>query len=669
MSDLYEEGRKYLDLDNYAKAFEIFEQGDKEGDIYCSFDLANQLINGKGVKKDEKRANEIFARVFPILEVLAKKGELIAQEKVAIAYCRGYGIETCYEKGIPLLEKLANQGNYNAQFNLACMYHFGEGLEQSDTKAFEWMIKVAMQGYPTAQALVGFDYYYGEGVEQCYEKAVEWFKKASDRGNIIAQNRLGECFEFGIGVEKNEKKAFKLFLKSAEQGLPRAQVNLGYAYRFGSGVEKSQEKAFEWIEKASKNGESLAQYYLSTMYYYGEGVEKDYKKADYWLMKSANGGCKYAQSYLGELYYRGERIDQSYEKAIEWFTKAGERKNPVKEALYYLGDCYHNGLGVQADFKKAKQYYEKAESLGYNCGYALDMVKIDLKEFNEKTCMESYANEILSLGLHGVERKQKIENDLKEEFGDNWFKLKKEAQKALISGIFSYLNFYELGEEVYKDMDFTPSITAMSKALEITLGEYFFKVYIEYLKKKKIPVSAFDSKSCILKVERDDNGVEISREYRNENEINNFSLGAFYYIIDSRFDTIDFNNEDEAENSALSERSVSYRKRYRYIGEGEQKIRIRGERTLNKHIVDYADYIFSNEAFNDINREKEIVNYLIDLSTDVHVIKQQRNPAAHGETMTCKHAEICGDYLIKTRKVIFNFLDKLKGRFYTFYNL
>ena len=94
-------------------------------------------------------------------------------------------------------------------------------------------------------------------------------------------------------------------------------------------------------------------------------------------------------------------------------------------------------------------------------------------------------------------------------------------------------------------MDFTPSITAMSKALEITLGEYFFKVYIEYLKKKKIPVSAFDSKSCILKVERDDNGVEISREYRNENEINNFSLGAFYYIIDSRFDTIDFNNETQ----------------------------------------------------------------------------------------------------------------------------
>jgi TPR repeat protein len=92
------EDRNYVGKDNERKAFEIFEQGDKEGDIYCSFSLANQLISGKGVKKDEKRANEIFARVFPMLDELAKKGETRAQMPVAIAYVHGYGVKQDYKK-------------------------------------------------------------------------------------------------------------------------------------------------------------------------------------------------------------------------------------------------------------------------------------------------------------------------------------------------------------------------------------------------------------------------------------------------------------------------------------------------------------------------------------------------------------------------------------------
>ena len=112
-----------------------------------------------------------------------------------------------------------------------------------------------------------------------------------------------------------------------------------------------------------------------------------------------------------------------------------------------------------------------------------------------------------------------------------------------------------------------------------------------------------------------------------------------------------------------SERSVPYRKKYGYVKEGEKSVKKEGERTLNKHIAEYADLIFTEEAFSSANREKEIVNYLVDLSTDVFVIKQQRNPAAHGETMSCKHAEICGDYLIKGRKVIYNILSKIKDEY------
>lgn len=55
-----------------------------------------------------------------------------------------------------------------------------------------------------------------------------------------------------------------------------------------------------------------------------------------------------------------------------------------------------------------------------------------------------------------------------------------------------------------------------------------------------------------------------------------------------------------------------------------------------------------------------MVNYIIDLATDVKDIKKIRNPAAHSDTMTCAHAEVCGDYLIKVRKLICNILSKIK---------
>ena len=91
---------------------------------------------------------------------------------------------------------------------------------------------------------------------------------------------------------------------------------------------------------------------------------------------------------------------------------------------------------------------------------------------------------------------------------------------------------------------------------------------------------------------------------------------------------------------------------------------MKGERTISRYIADYANLIFSDEAFSEVNRERDIVNYLIDLANEVHVVKKQRNPAAHGTTMSCEHAEVCGDYLIKVRKLIYGFLSKIKKKYW-----
>ena len=70
--------------------------------------------------------------------------------------------------------------------------------------------------------------------------------------------------------------------------------------------------------------------------------------------------------------------------------------------------------------QKAKKYYEKAIELGYNCEYALDMVKIDLGDYRKVAEMEKYAKSLNKLNLSGELLKTRINNDLEKDFGESW---------------------------------------------------------------------------------------------------------------------------------------------------------------------------------------------------------------------------------------------------------
>lgn len=211
-------------------------------------------------------------------------------------------------------------------------------------------------------------------------------------------------------------------------------------------------------------------------------------------------------------------------------------------------------------------------------------------------------------------------------------------QIALISRVFSYINFYSLGKKIYKSLDFTPRITAMAKALETELAEFFFKHYLTFLKKKGASPTESSENQCFINVTQD--GEEEIYSFAKNDETYRFSLGSLWYIIEVK-------TELPTDIESVG-RSTSYRKQGR------------GITTISKYVIEFANELFRDDAFSENNREKEIVNYLIDLATDVKDIKKIRNPAAHSDTMTCAHAEVCGDYLIKVRKLICNILSKIK---------
>ena len=81
---------------------------------------------------------------------------------------------------------------------------------------------------------------------------------------------------------------------------------------------------------------------------------------------------------------------------------------------------------------------------------------------------------------------------------------------------------------------------------------------------------------------------------------------------------------------------------------------------IDRTIHDYLKSIFKSEMFASSNLECEITDYMISVYQEVKSIADSlRNPAAHSEIMKCKRAEVCGNYLIKVKKLLIHFLEKI----------
>ena len=82
---------------------------------------------------------------------------------------------------------------------------------------------------------------------------------------------------------------------------------------------------------------------------------------------------------------------------------------------------------------------------------------------------------------------------------------------------------------------------------------------------------------------------------------------------------------------------------------------------IDRTMYDYIKSIFRSEVFASSNLECEITDYMISIYQEVKSIADLlQNPAAHSEIMKCKRAEVCGNYLIKVKKLLIHFLEKIE---------
>ncbi|RHZ79856.1 hypothetical protein Glove_140g79 [Diversispora epigaea] len=225
---------------------------------FNTISLANMYLDGLGVKKDAKKAFQIYNN-------LADKGSLIALNTVAFCYEYGFGVEKNKEKAFELYLKSAEKGYLIAQSNVGGFHGNGTGITSDEAKGFQWVIKSALAG------------------------------------NIDAMFNVGWHYDNGISVGKDEKETVKWYLKGAEKGDSSAQYNLGYCYKNGYGVNIDQVKAFEWFKKVAENDDADGQYELGKCFYEGYGTKKDIVNAICWLNKAKENGDTDADELLEEI--------------------------------------------------------------------------------------------------------------------------------------------------------------------------------------------------------------------------------------------------------------------------------------------------------------------------------------------------------------------------------
>ena len=192
--------------------------GDKRG----SFNYANLLHHGRGVRRDRETA-------FCIFEKLAKSGIREAPFYLGLYYENGYVVERNYSEAIRHYQAGASMNDPYCYNQLGRMYCLGLGIPKKEPKmGFYYYEQAAKLGDITGLSNMAYAYETGQGVELDIVKAVEYYSKAAEAGEVNAIEALERLKnELMPGVASRKPKATTKSTKksSKKDGLDSPEKN------------------------------------------------------------------------------------------------------------------------------------------------------------------------------------------------------------------------------------------------------------------------------------------------------------------------------------------------------------------------------------------------------------------------------------------------------------
>ena len=141
---------------------------------------------------------------------------------------------------------MAKRGDAMAQFSVAIAYEDGVGTTKDLKQAFDWYSKAAKQGHEGAQYKMGTFYDKGLVVKKDTKVAIDWYKKAASSGSRPAQKRLDEV----AANERNEQQAKQRREKQQQEAAAKAEQERQAAAAAAKAEQERQAAAAR--EKARK---------------------------------------------------------------------------------------------------------------------------------------------------------------------------------------------------------------------------------------------------------------------------------------------------------------------------------------------------------------------------------------------------------------------------------
>ena len=652
-------------------------EGFRKGYAKCKYFLASLVKKGK--ISYEIDADAVFEEVFPIIDKLSKGGDDESTTILYFYYKYGFYVKKDLVKALEYCKKATSRGYYLAYLNLASECA-SSSMVNSNT--VEFLYEQAAKTEPVVQFSVSSLFETGKGgVCQNQEKSLYWLKKAVEGGEKRAQYTLASYYAIGKLVEKNLPLAKELAEKSYAQGYMQAKELLLKIQQMEAidslqqqqsmqteafdmaNINNSFLQAMAQMEAHSKltkllNKEKTLEEYKECIdlmdrlagqnFGFGQMFSKnkvectyrialleelraesdcDWQETFNWFLKAKELGQKEAVYHLAVMYYEGRGVEQDYVNAIKLFRECIDCNVHKGESYYYLGNCYSYGLFYEQDRNKANEYYQKAIEYGFSCQTSILSNSYEMTQVRETNSLENYAVGVKNREIDASRYALLIEKDLMAMFGESWGDLRKEAKKALISGIDNYIKIAYLDARDDKDKDFAPVIMEISKALELTIKDIILLGYIDYLKSKSISIDKVPGLQRYIYVDK--NGVS---QYPLPEYTKKFSLGSVRHVLEIG-ESFDF----------------------------RRSVLINGERcVVGEYVLEYFNEKCSYERFSGKDRKKKIVKYLKELSDEISIIVKLRNPAAHSNIMTKTDAEVCADCIILIKKVLINLMQNFR---------
>ena len=336
-------------------------------------------------------------------EKLAKKGDDIAQCRLAVCYENGYGGAQNQEQALSLWGQASKSGNHEATYELA-------QRTKDRSRRLATYILAAEQGSVAALRILGDSYLANKN----YELAKKYYSGAVEEGNSMAKKDvadnvaaayagLGELYYHGWGVTKDVEAARALYAKAAirdnalalerladyvyvgyETGKPNPEKAIAMYRELGGSLSDEAKWRVGKYEFDQQHYDAANRFFFrlanSTMELPSEVDDVYLTMADkvystdkpaayYYYSTTAAHGVKNVKQYvrLGYMMLHGQGTSVNQLKSMEYFELAAKMNDP--EAICMVGYFYEKGLGITKDLDKASAYYQKSGKMGYMKAY------------------------------------------------------------------------------------------------------------------------------------------------------------------------------------------------------------------------------------------------------------------------------------------------------------